>query len=108
MQTAVTLRDVHATNGDGGIFYIQSIRSINISPPGSTISTYQNFSVAFPNSGSFLYSISRGASISLSNSDLSCMMNAPNYNTDLSNYLLKPDQMAKIGGAIYVQDAVKV
>jgi hypothetical protein len=33
MQTLITLLDVHATNGDGGVFYIKQINSIDFTPP---------------------------------------------------------------------------
>jgi hypothetical protein len=33
MQTLITLNDVHCRQGNGGIFYIKQINSIDFTPP---------------------------------------------------------------------------
>ena len=72
------------------------------------MSTYSNFTVKNPFFGSFLYSVARGASISLSNSDLNCQVTAPVYDKHLKQALLFSQDPPKYGGAIYVQNALHV
>lgn len=72
------------------------------------MSTYSNFTVKNPFFGSFLYSVARGASISLSNSDLNCQVTAPVYDRHLKQALLFSQDPPKYGGAIYVQNALQV
>lgn len=81
MKTLINLTDVHSTKGNGGVFYIKQINSIDFTPPTGLMSTYSNFSVPASMFGSFLYSIARGATISVSSSSLSCQPGLPNYVT---------------------------
>ena len=60
------------------------------------------------NNGAFLYSIARGATISISNSNLSCQASPPNYLTQLKDFLLFSYTQPQYGGAIYVRDANRV
>lgn len=81
MQTLINLTDVHSTSGNGGVFYIKQINSIDFTPPTGKMSTYTNFTVPGTMYGSFLYSVARGATVSISSSSLSCQSTQPNYLT---------------------------
>lgn len=52
--------------------------------------------------------MARGASITVSNSDLSCQVTAPIYDTHLKQALLFTQDPPKYGGAIYVENALQV
>ena len=81
MKTLINVYDVHSAKGNGGVFYIKQINSIDFTPPAGMMSKYANFSVPATMFGSFLYSIARGATISVSSTNLSCQPTLPDYVT---------------------------
>ncbi|TNV88247.1 hypothetical protein FGO68_gene13755 [Halteria grandinella] len=105
MKTLVYLSDCHVSAGNGGVFFLENIKTIDFSPPSGSISNYTNFSVPNPYYGSFMYSLSRGANIGIKNCNISCSPYNPDYTADIEDYLIQQNSVPKFGGAFYIQDA---
>jgi hypothetical protein len=102
MKTLVYLSDTHVTQGNGGVFYLDKIKSIDFSPPTGSVSNYTNFSVPNPYYGSFMYSIAKGANIGIRNCNISCSLWNPDFTTDLETYLVDQSKFPSRGGAFFI------
>jgi len=103
MTTSVTLTGASTTGGNGGVFYIENLISLDFRRALATdFSSYNGMMVPQPNLGSFIYSSSLGTIFYLSNLDISCQTTPMSYSEILS-YLTTADPL--YGGAMYIQDA---
>jgi len=93
MNTVVTLTDVNAQIGKGGVFYLLNARQLQI-----TGSSFTNFYAK--DSGSFLYSTAVDLDLDITTTTFDCLTTPW---TDLSPSLSVPTN--SIGGSFYVSGA---
>lgn len=100
MTTSVTLTGATTTAGNGGVFYIANLGTLDFrQTPATAFSTYQSMTVPQPFLGSFIYSSALGATFYLSNLDIACQSTPLSY-AAISSYLSTADPL--YGGAMYI------
>ena len=79
MNTPITVTNAFTTLGDGGVFYLEQIKSIDFKQlTTGDQGFYTSLTVPHPSFGSFLFSKAVNTNIALEDLVIKCQINPPN------------------------------